>query len=103
MNMLLALMHIEGFAWPWLLAALPLPLLVHALVPARRNHEAALRVPWGKRVQRIAGAGDGSLRVNGFRWLAFVAWCLLCMAAARPHAVGWTHGGSPDCRQSGAD
>ena len=86
--MLLALMHLEGFAWPWLLAAIPLPVLVHALVPARRNADPALRVPWGERVQRIAAAGDGSLRVNGFRWLAFVAWCLLCMAAARPQQLG---------------
>jgi Ca-activated chloride channel family protein len=85
---LLALLSIQGFAWPWLLAATPLPLLVHALVPARRNADAALQVPWGERVQRIAAAGDGSLRAHGFRWLAFLAWCLLCMAAARPQQLG---------------
>ena len=88
MNALLALVSIEGFAWPWLLAALPLPLLVHALVPARRNAGAALRVPWSDRVQRIAAAGDGAVHVHGFRWLAFLAWCLLCMAAARPQQLG---------------
>ena len=88
MNALLALLSIEGFAWPWLLAALPLPLLVHALVPARRNAGAALRVPWSDRVQRIAAAGDGAVRVHGFRWLAFLAWCLLCIAAARPQQLG---------------
>ena len=88
MNTLLALLSIEGFAWPWLLAALPLPLLVHALVPARRNAGAALRVPWSDRVQRIAAAGDGAVRVHGFRWLAFLAWCLLCIAAARPQQLG---------------
>lgn len=88
MSALLALLSIEGFAWPWLLATLPLPLLVHALVPARRNAGAALRVPWNDRVLRIAAAGDGAVRVHGFRWLAFLAWCLLCIAAARPQQLG---------------
>ncbi len=88
MTTFLSLMHIEGFAWPWLFAAIALPLLVHALVQARRTIDAALQVPWGERVQRIAAAGDGSLRVSGFRWLGFVAWCLLCLAAARPQQLG---------------
>ena len=88
MSALLALLAIDGFAWPWLLAAMPLPLLVYALVPARRNAGAALRVPWSDRVQRIAAGGDGVLRVHGFRWLAFLAWCLLCIAAARPQQLG---------------
>ncbi|MDI1251757.1 VWA domain-containing protein [Thermomonas sp.] len=88
MSALLAMLSIEGFAWPWLLAALPLPLLVHVLVPARKNSGAALRVPWADRVQRIAAAGDGAVRVHGFRWLAFLAWCLLCIAAARPQQLG---------------
>ena len=88
MSALLAMFSIDAFAWPWLLAALPLPLLVHALLPARSNLNAALRVPWGDRVQRIAAAGDTSARVHGFRWLAFLAWCLLCVAAARPQQSG---------------
>jgi Ca-activated chloride channel family protein len=87
-NALLSLMDIEGFAWPWLLAAIPLPFLVHALVPARHNADAALQVPWGERLQRIAVAGGTSIRAKGFHWLAFLAWCLLCMAAARPQALG---------------
>ena len=88
MSALLAMLSIQGFAWPWLLAALPLPLLVHMLVPARKNAGAALRVPWADRVRRIAAAGDGAVRVHGFRWLAFLAWCLLCLAAARPQQLG---------------
>lgn len=88
MSALLAMLSIQGFAWPWLLAALPLPLLVHAFVPARRNADAALRVPWADRVQRIAAAGDVAARVQQFRWLAFLAWCLLCVAAARPQQLG---------------
>ena len=88
MNAVLSLLSIEGFAWPWLLVGLPLPLLIYALLPARRNAGAALRVPWSDRVQRIAAAGDGAMRVHGFRWLAFIAWCLLCVAAARPQQLG---------------
>lgn len=88
MSALLAMWSIQGFAWPWLLAAIPLPWLVHALVPARSDADAALRVPWGERVQRIAAAGDGALRVHGFRWLAFLAWSCLCIAAARPQQLG---------------
>jgi len=88
MSALLALLSIDGFAWPWLLTFLPLPLLIHALVPARRNAGAALRVPWSERVQRIAAAGDAAVRVRRFRWLAFLAWCLLCFAAARPQQLG---------------
>lgn len=88
MSALLALLSIQGFAWPWLLAAAPLPLLVHMLVPARRSSVAALRVPWADRVQRIAAAGEGAVRVHGFRWLAYLAWCLLCIAAARPQQLG---------------
>ncbi len=88
MNVLRALLSVDGFAWPWLLAALPLPLLIYALVPARRNVRDALRVPWSDRVQRIAATGDGAVRLPGFRWLAFLAWCLLCIAAARPQQLG---------------
>ena len=35
------------FAWPWWLAALPLPLLARWLLPRRRAQGAALRVPCG--------------------------------------------------------
>ena len=32
---------LEHFAWPWMLAALPLPLLVHWWLPPARDAEAA--------------------------------------------------------------
>ena len=78
----------DAFAWPWWLLAIPLPLLVHALVPARRQPVPALRVPWGERVQRIAAAGGTSAQVRGLPWLALLAWGLLCVAAARPQQLG---------------
>ena len=78
----------DGFAWPWLLLALPLPMLLRWLLPPRRDPAAAaLRVPYGTRLDGIAGAvGPG--RWHGVRWLAWLAWALLCVAAARPQQLG---------------
>lgn len=88
MSLLPAWVGIDGFAWPWLLLALPLPLLVRVLVPARGGNSIALRVPWGERLQRVA-AGGGVLAVpRGLPWLGLAAWCLLCLAAARPQQLG---------------
>ena len=78
----------DGFAWPWMLLAIPLPLLVHLLLPARGGNGAALRVPWGERLQRIANAGSVAAKPGGLPWLALIAWCLLCIAAARPQQLG---------------
>jgi len=77
----------DGFAWPWALLALPVPLLVRWLAPAVRNDGPALRVPWGTRLQEIAAAGGGNLR-GGVPWLALLGWVLLCTAAARPQELG---------------
>ncbi len=78
----------EGFAWPWLLLALPLPLLARWLLPPRTDHAAAaLRVPYGARLDAIAGKA-GPARMHGVRWLAWLAWALLCVAAARPQQLG---------------
>lgn len=88
MNAVRELLSVEGFAWPWMLLAIPLPWLVHALLPARGDEEAALRVPWGDRLQRIAGAGALAATPRGFPWLALLAWILLCVAAARPQQLG---------------
>jgi len=88
MSLLPAWLGIDGFAWPWLLLALPLPWLVHVLLPARTAAEPALRVPWGERLQRVAAGGALLAAPRGFPWLAFLGWCLLCVAAARPQQLG---------------
>jgi Ca-activated chloride channel family protein len=78
----------DGFAWPWVLLALLLPLLMHAVLPASASREPALRVPWGERLRRIATSGPVDVVAKGFPWLAYLAWCLLCVAAARPQQLG---------------
>ena len=75
------------FAWPWLLLAWPLPWLARRLMPARKSASAALKVPYGHRLDDIAGKG-GSAHGKGAGWLLWAAWILLCVAAARPQQLG---------------
>ena len=78
----------DGFAWPWLLLAFPLPLLARWLLPAARNTAAALKVPFGPRLDAVARGGGHSLRGGGAGWIVWLAWALLCVAAARPQQLG---------------
>ncbi len=75
------------FAWPWLLAALPLPWLVRLLLPAAATAAPALRVPYGERLNAIGGQ-IGRARPRGLGPLPWLAWALLCVAAARPQQLG---------------
>ena len=77
----------DGFAWPWLLLALPLPWLSRRLLPPARSAAAALKVPYGARLDAIAGT-SGHARGGGVGVLAWLAWALLCVAAARPQQLG---------------
>ena len=79
---------LEMFAWPWWLLALPLPLLVRWLLPVARDGSAALKVPFGARLDAVAAAGGRSLRGGGSSILIWLAWALLCIAAARPQQLG---------------
>ncbi|GAB3729283.1 VWA domain-containing protein [Luteimonas pelagia] len=88
MTGLLAGAGLPEFAWPWALLALPLPWLARWLLPPRRGGSAALRVPWGDRLDPIAAAGGRALRGTGAGLLAWAAWVLLCTAAARPQVLG---------------
>ena len=74
-------------AWPWVLAAAVLPILVARLVPNAGATEAALRVPFFLRVATWSDARS----VHAGRWrllIAILAWALLVLAAARPQWVG---------------
>lgn len=76
-----------GLGWPWVLTALPLPLLAWLLPRAHPAAGAALRLPFFRDLARIAGEGG-----RQFRWwrlaLAVLTWVLLVLAAARPEWVG---------------
>lgn len=75
------------FAWPWMFALLPLPLLARLLPPAGQGARAALRVPFIDDFDR----GDAPLRRNQRLPLllaAALAWLLLVTAAARPEWLG---------------
>ena len=69
----------------WL--AFPLPWLAGWLLPPRTSTSAALRVPYGGRLDAIAGSG-GRPRLLRAAALAWLAWFLLCAAAARPQQLG---------------
>ena len=80
---------IEHLAWPWMLAALPLPFVARWWLPPVRSSEApAVKLPDAtSRLHVVPGVG-GAAHVRGMPWLALVAWRLLCIAAARPQALG---------------
>ncbi len=79
------MMHLE---WPWLLLALPLPLLVRWLLPAQPPAEqAALKVPF---LDDFAAAESKTVSPPQ-QWpllLGAVAWILLVSAASRPQWLG---------------
>ena len=75
------------FAWPWMLLAIPLPLLAWWLPPLRRRAGAGLRVPLGDRLERVATEGVAAPG-RRFPWLLALAWVALCLAAARPQQLG---------------
>jgi Ca-activated chloride channel family protein len=83
----MTLLSLDRFAWPWMLLALPLPWLVRRLLPATESMSPALRVPYGSRLDAVA-AGGGPARAAGIGMLAWLAWALLCVAAARPQQLG---------------
>ncbi|MDQ2734722.1 MAG: VWA domain-containing protein [Pseudomonadota bacterium] len=78
------------FAWPWLLAALPLPLLAWWwLSPAAAAPAPSLRFPFFDAVRATRERGPRR-RSYARLALAVPAWLLLVVAAARPQHVGET-------------
>lgn len=78
-------------ALPWALAALPLPLLVLWLAPARRETVQAVRFPFFEGASAGLDKGEGAVvlprsRVQmAFGWLL---WALVVLTLARPEWVG---------------
>jgi Ca-activated chloride channel family protein len=79
------MIHIE---WPWLLACLPLPLLIRWLIPAVNPIEqAALKVPF----LEDFGLQQSQYVTQPKKWpllLAIIAWIFLVIAGARPQWLG---------------
>jgi Ca-activated chloride channel family protein len=78
--------------YPWLLAVLPVPLLIWWLVPAYREETTAIRIPFFGEVADAAGVvpTQGSVvpRKNWVqRLLAPLCWLLIVLALARPQFV----------------
>lgn len=80
-----------AFAWPWLLSALPLPLVAARLLPRAPAHPpATLRVPF---LALLQGSAVTARESAPSRWrvlIAALAWLALVGAAARPQLVGET-------------
>lgn len=77
---------LTGFAWPWALVALLLPLLVRWLPKANRSAKGALPVPFY--TELVSQDSNTSNSRKGVQLLALLAWLLLVLAAARPQYVG---------------
>jgi Ca-activated chloride channel family protein len=74
-------------AYPWLLAFFPLPWLIRLMIPPRREEHAALRVPFGDRLQQAAAGGSMVQKVarsKGPLIFKTVLWLLLLFALSRP-------------------
>lgn len=78
-----------SLAWPWVLLALPLPLLVNRLLrPSSNLQDAGLKVPSFGSFAVLADRSQAEQLLNWKMWLAIMAWMLLILAAARPERIG---------------
>src|SRR5262245_63999589 len=81
------------FEWPWAFLLLPLPLLVWWLLPAFRDRQTSVHVPFFDRLAEATGQtpqpGAVVLRRRAIQMIsAAVIWLLLVTALARPQEVG---------------
>jgi len=78
-----------SLAWPWILLALPLPLLLRALMPPLvGGREAGLKVPSLRGFAVLSDRSQVEQLLNWRLWMAATAWILLVLAAARPERIG---------------
>ncbi|WP_027581024.1 VWA domain-containing protein [Bradyrhizobium sp. Ai1a-2] len=80
------------FAWPWMFALLPLPLLVWWLLPPFRARQASVQVPFFERLAAATGQtpqrGAVVLRRRAMQMIvAILIWLLIVAALARPQWV----------------
>ena len=80
------------FAWPWLLALLPMPLLIWWALPPYRARQASVQVPFFDRLAAATGQtpqqGAVVLQRRAVQMIfAMVIWTLIVAALARPQWV----------------
>ncbi|MBT1513407.1 VWA domain-containing protein [Bradyrhizobium sp. SRL28] len=81
------------FAWPWMLALLPLPILAWWWLPPYRARQASVQVPFFERLAAATGQTPqrGAVVLQRRRIQMIVAiliWILIVAALARPQWVG---------------
>jgi len=75
--------------WPWVLAALPLPLLVRWAVKTRQQNQAALTVPSLGSFEHVSLDQSSDQQQRLIRLLLlWLVWSSLLLAVARPQWVG---------------
>jgi Ca-activated chloride channel family protein len=75
--------------WPLVLLALPLPLLMYYLIPAKaEQQEAALHVPFIDDFRFSQQVGMRQNQQNWLKVLSLLAWALLVFAGSRPQWLG---------------
>ena len=78
-----------SLAWPWVLVALPLPLLARKLLSESPSlQDAGLKVPSLGVFSLLSRRSDTEHLLSWRAWLAVTAWILLVVAAARPEHIG---------------
>ena len=75
-----------NFEWPWLLLALPLPLLVYWLPAKNKAPSAALRMP--TMLKGISSTEQGENNNKSSLLILTLVWILLVIASTRPQWLG---------------
>jgi len=80
-------------AYPWIFLLLPLPVMIYWLLPpARRSDQAALKIPFFRQLQGMLSSNTAKRHLhhtaNKRRYLIYLIWLLLMIAAANPQWLG---------------
>jgi len=82
-----------SFEHLWVLLLLPLPLLVHYLLPARRESEQSVRVPFFDRLVKATGTRPGQVSVirgrrRAQKFMLILSWVAMILVLAEPVRYG---------------
>ncbi|WP_317928685.1 VWA domain-containing protein [Halioxenophilus sp. WMMB6] len=78
-----------SFEWPWVFLLIPLPLLVWRWLPAAKDTNSALLVPFFTQVQALSDSNSLKSASRWSHWLLLLClWLTLLCSAARPEWLG---------------